>query len=252
MWATTEIPLFNRETLAALASADVPAVRLARFGSADEVRTLRDLLLAEATRTSSVAEVTRLGISQYEQGLRGSKQEYFRQAQLLTPSFEDIFARSFHPVDRLICELRRVGIDADVMTEPGYGAYWAGTGKLRYGLSPLHVDFAPQDSAGWAIAETRVQLAWNLYLDNPGGNGDLQVWERSWSREDDISHQVEGNYSYRTEVVHGAQRLDVPVTVGDVVILNSATYHAVAEATGRVAFGSFISIFDDGRFRLWS
>jgi len=251
VWATTEIPAFDREALAALAAADVPAVRLARFASTAEVRALRDLLLAEAARTGSVKELTRLGISQYEQGVRGSKAAYFRQVQALTPSFGAIYARSFHPVERFIAELRGIGIDADVMTEPEYGPYWSGTGNLRNGVTPLHVDFAPQDTAGWALADTWVQLSWNLYLDNPGGGADLHVWERCWSPEDDLVHQIEGPY-YRPEVVDGARRVDVPVTVGDVVILNSAVYHSVGEAAGRMTFGSFVSLFDDGRFRLWS
>jgi hypothetical protein len=53
-------------------------------------------------------------------------------------------------------------------------------------------------------------------------------------------------------VVDGARRVDVPVTVGDVVIVNSAVYHAVGQAAGRIGFGSFISLFDDNRCRLWS
>ena len=163
-----------------------------------------------------------------------------------------MFARSFDPVARLIAELRRLELDADLMTEPGFGAYWAGSGKLRNGATPIHVDFAPQDSAGWAVGATRVQLAWNVYLDNPGAGGDLLVWERRWSPEDDGTHQVEGEYYYRPEVVHGARRVEVPVTIGDVVFVNSSVYHAVADARRRVAFGSFISIFDDGRFRLWA
>ena len=252
MWATTEIPAFDLEAMAALAAADVPAVRLARFASIAEAHLLRDLLLTRAVRTHSIEEVTRFGISQYEQGIRGSKAAYFRQVQDLTPAFDAIYARSFPAVDRFIAVLRAIGMDADVMIEPGYGPYWAGNGKVRNGVTPIHIDFAPQDSAGWAIAETRVQFAWNVYLDNPGGGGDLQVWERRWSRQHDLVHQVEGQYYYRPDVVDGARRVDVPVTVGDVVIVNSAIYHAVRQATGRIGFGSFISLFDDNRFRLWS
>jgi hypothetical protein len=238
--------------MAALAAADVPAVRLARFASIAEAHLLRDLLLARAVATQSIEGITRLGISQYEQGIRGSKVAYFRKAQDLTATFDAIYERSFPPIDRFIAVLRGIGIDADVMVEPGYGQYWAGNGKLRHGATPIHVDFAPQDSPGWAVAETRVQFAWNLYLDNPGGGGDLQVWDRRWLRDHDLVHQAEGQYYYRPEVVDGARRVDVPVTVGDVVIVNSAVYHAVGHATGRIAFGSFISLFDDDRFRLWS
>jgi hypothetical protein len=252
VWRSPEIPAFGREALDALAAAEVPAVRFASFACPAETRALRELLLAEALRTRSIAEVTRLGISQYEQGVRGSKRDYFRQANALAPSFERVFARSFNPVARLIGELRGAGVDADVMTEPGLGAYWAGNGKVRHGASPIHVDFAPQDSAGWAVAETRVQLAWNVYLDNPGGGGELTVWDRCWSPEHDVTHQVDGQYYYRPDVVRGARRIDIPVVVGDAVIVNSGLYHAVAEASGRMAFGSFISIFEDGCFRLWS
>jgi hypothetical protein len=73
VWVSTEIPAFDRGAMAALAAAEIPAVRLARFASIAEAHLLRDLLLAGAVRTHSIAEVTRLGISQYEQGVRGSK-----------------------------------------------------------------------------------------------------------------------------------------------------------------------------------
>ena len=80
------------------------------------------------------------------------------------------------------------------MTEPEYRRYWCGNGKIRNGVTPIHIDFAPQDSAGWAIAHTWVQLSWKLYLDNPSGGGDLHVWERRRSPEDDLVQQVEGQF----------------------------------------------------------
>ncbi len=87
----------------------------------------------------------------------------------------------------------------------------------------------------------------------PEGASNLREYRiYRWSPDDDDRYQVPGTYSYRPEVVDGVRRVDLPVTVGDVVMLNSAAYHSVADSSERLAFGSFVSVFDDGRLRLWS
>jgi hypothetical protein len=85
----------------------------------------------------------------------------------------------------------------------------------------------------------------------PERGGELLLWDRRWVPEDDI-HMVEDNYYYDDAVVRGARMLTVGVQPGEVIIINSRSYHAVAEAEDRLAFGSFISVFADGRLRLWS
>jgi len=131
------------------------------------------------------------------------------------------------------------------------GNYFAGNGKLRNGYSPIHVDFAPQDSAGWAVAEAGAQLAWNLYLRVPAEGGKLLLWDKYWQPEDD-RHQVDDNYFYEDTVVRDARMIRVSVSPGEVIILNSRNFHAVSEARDRLAFGSFISVFEGDRLRLWS
>jgi hypothetical protein len=252
MWSTTSVALFSNAALAALCANEVPAVRLPCFADASELDALAEELLEHTIRTRSVVEVTRLGISQYEQGVRGSKRAYFEQAHALAPAHRGLVDRSgFSPVQRMLDALREVGIDADVMTEPGYGYYWAGNGKLRVGETPIHVDFAPQDSAGWAVGNSRFQLSWNLYLRNPDGEGHLRMWAKEWCEADDV-HLVDGTYYYDEAVVSDVPHLDIPVVLGDVVLVNSRMFHAVTAANGRLAFGSFVSVFDDGRYRLWS
>ncbi len=82
MWVVTEVPELDRESLDALTAARIPAVRLSGFATQDEVESLGGLLVEEAIRTSSIAEVTRLGISQYQEGLCGSKERYFELARI--------------------------------------------------------------------------------------------------------------------------------------------------------------------------
>ncbi len=251
MWTTTDVPPLTRDSVLQLIDNRVPAVRIDDFATPNEVAELGRELTEHSVRTRSISEVTRLGISQYQQGLRGSKSEYFDTAVRIAPAFEGIFARSFSPVERFVGALRNVGFDTAVMEEPGFGPYWAGTGKLRNGFSPIHVDFAPQDSQGWTIGESVGQLAWNLYLRVPDAGGELLVWDKQWRPEHDV-HQAPESYWYTEEVVAGLPRLELAVRPGQIVVLNSRNFHAVADSKDRLAFGSFISVFDDGRLRLWS
>lgn len=251
MWEDGNIQRISHDSLRALIDNRIPAVRIDGFSTNEEGRRLLEALLEHACRTASIAEVTRLGISQYEEGLRVSKGAYFERAHALKDQFSLVFSRSFAPVQRFIARLCEAGFDADIMYEPGFGHYFAGNGKLRNGFSPIHVDFAGQDSEGWSIADASAQLAWNLYLRVPCEGGELLLWDKQWHPEDDI-HQVDDSYFYNDQVVYGADMLRVAVNPGEVIIINSRNYHAVAQSRDRVAFGSFISVFDDGRLRLWS
>ena len=203
-----------------------------------------------SARSQSVRQVVRLGISQYQEGVKGSKQGYFARAAELRSAQQAICERSFDPLQRFLERLRAAGFDADVMEEPGLGAYYAGVGKSRQGASPLHVDFAPQDSPDWEVGKASAQLSWNFYLNTPVG-GALVVWDKLWDPRDDV-HQVADNYYYEPEVVKGASRIELPVKEGDVLLLNSRNFHAIASTPHRVAFGSFISFFPQNRMRLWS
>ena len=252
MWEDNKIHPIDHSTLCALMENRIPGVRIGNFATTKEADKLLDELSEHACRTNSIKQVTRLGISQYAQGLRVSKENYFTLAKQLNEEFSDIFDQSgFEPVQRLISIFKEIGFDADVMHEPGMGSYFAGTGKLRNGISPIHVDFAAQDSDRWAIAEAKIQLAWNFYLRVPEKGGELLLWDKQWNPEDDI-HQVEDNYYYHDEVVQGAKMIRVKVQPGEVIIINSRNFHAVSEVDDRLAFGSFISVFDNNQLRLWS
>ncbi len=251
MWVTTKIPTICRSALLDLADNRIPAVRLEGFATPTQTHNFLSALLTRACRTSSIEQVTRLGISQYEQGLCASKDNYFALAQRFSAEFADIFAASFSPLQRLIDQLGAAGFDADIMSEPGFGRYFAGNGKLRNGFSPIHVDFAPQDSGGWAVAEAGAQLAWNFYLRIPKQGGELLLWDKLWSPPDD-QYQVVDSYYYQEDVVRGTPMVRVPVRPGEVIFINSRNFHAVAQAEDRLAYGSFISVFERRRLRLWS
>ena len=251
MWENVNIRELSYPSLQALIDNRIPAVHVDAFADAREIDALADGLLKSACRTRSIRQVTRLGISQYEEGVRVSKDNYFNLARRLATDFAQIYAGCFSPVQRLMQLMEAEGFDTAIMSEPGKGNYFAGNGKLRNGYSPVHVDFAPQDSAGWAVAGAHAQLAWNLYLRVPDRGGELLLWDKQWQPEDD-SYQMAGNYFYDGRVTADARMVRLGVSPGEVIIINSRNFHAVSEARERLAFGSFISVFDNNRLRLWS
>lgn len=242
---------FGLGSIAALIANRVPAVRLARFCTGSEAAALAGALREGMQTHYSIPQVTRLGISQYQHGVKGGKATYFRLAATAREAQRAVFCRSFDPVSRLIEALRAIGHNASIMDEPGHGRYFAGSGKLRNGYSPIHVDFAPQDSNGWAVGQACQQLAWNLYLDVPAPGGELIVWDRQWEPDDD-HHQVDGEYYYDPAVVDGARRVSLNVSPGELLLINSRNYHAVGDSRDRLAIGSFISVLADRRMGLWS
>ena len=84
MWATTEIPAFDREALAALAAADVPAVRLARFASTAEVRRTAIRALSQIAR-SRFAHVMRKKVFSSSQPRRSTSSRRMKATCVMGP-----------------------------------------------------------------------------------------------------------------------------------------------------------------------
>lgn len=250
-WVTDQVVPFNTEGMRQLIANEVPALRIPAFATPGETTAFGEAIVARSRRTSSVPQVTRLGISQYQQGIMGSKAEYFAAAVEARAEYAAIFAASFDPLSRFIGVLRAEGFDAGVMEEPGWGPYFAGTGKVRNGFSPIHVDFSPQDSPDWAVGALEAQLAWNYYVQVPPSGGELLLWDKVWEPVHDV-HQAEESYWYHPTAVEGAPELRVPVQAGEVLILNSRNFHAVAESADRLAYGSFIAVQGGGQLGLFS
>lgn len=251
MWKSIEIPQLSRKSLSLLVDNRLAAVRIRDFASTSELDLLKRGLIENNRLSSSIRQVTRFGISQYEEGLKHNKQNYFSLTQRAAQEQKNIFAGSFDPVERFITLLEVHVENTGIMEEPGYGRYYAGNGKMRQGFSPIHVDFAPQDSAGWAIGGSQNQLAWNLYIDIPQQGGELLIWDKQWQPADDI-FQVDGNYYYDEAVVAGQNRLSIKPQRGEILLINTRNFHAVADSDNRFAFGSFIACLGEGSMMLWS
>lgn len=251
MWQSPDAHPLNAENLNGLIENRIPLIRVPNFGTKREVGEIASRFLSFANRTNSIKSVTRLGISQYEQGMVAGKDNYFNLVEQAQNNLLKVCETTFNPVMKMIDLLSQYYADVAILTEAGYGPYFAGVAKLRTGKTPVHSDFPLFGATDWAIAQMIAQLSWNFYLRLPSEGGELRIWDRLWQEEDD-RYLIDGMYYHDESVVGNASFVDVKPILGEAIIFNSRNYHTVLPTQNRIAVGSWISLMPDMSLRLWS
>ena len=130
----------------------------------------------------------------------------------------------------------------------------------------MHFDWAGFDLMAGLCDRAIAQMAWNVYLANPGPGGELQVFRRPGTRPGLTKAEAEargpevvfGNYGFPDSMVGGCQRATIGVGAGDLVIFMNRHFHRVADlvppeaAQDRVAISAHIVGLDDGTFHDFS
>jgi hypothetical protein len=117
----------------------------------------------------------------------------------------------------------------------------------------IHIDFAPLEQPGWAVASVHSQLTWNIYIDVPRANpGLVNIWKKQWS-PNDHAFKVPGSYGYQTAVVEGIPCAQIVPQMGMLMITNTRNFHQVTPAGGgRLTISSAAGRTSDGQIILWS
>jgi hypothetical protein len=187
----------------------------------------------------------------------GRKEAYFAAVPQADEDRRRLLGDGSDPIDEVIRLLRGAWpAGARVATE-GDQPYFAGVIRnLR--TVPHHTDFGRRDLAGWAVARTRWQLSWNLYLTLPDSGGELEIWQRQWREEDEQAYRYDRatKKGWHPDVVAGWPSVRVAPRVGRLVVFNPLYYHKVLDVTGakpRLAMSSFVGVADeDSPLVLWS
>lgn len=251
MWQSFDAYPLTKENLHSLINNTIPLIRIPEFGTIEEAEELAERFLLFASRSNSVKTVTRLGISQYEQGTVGGKDNYFRLTEGAWSDLIKVCETTFNPVIKIINLLRQYFADVDILIEENYGRYFAGVAKLRTGETPLHSDFPLFGAVDWAIAKMVAQLSWNFYLRLPHRGGELKIWDKFWQKEDD-QFLVQGTYYHTQQVVADIPSITVKPILGELIIFNARNYHTVLPCQNRISVGSWLSLMPDGSLKLWS
>jgi hypothetical protein len=201
-----------------------------------------------------VPRIEKVGITVFEFDQIGKK-EYFAAVESANQRIARLTDGICSPLQRVVDWLsalspnRRVG----VAQEPGLGPYFAGLFRRIERGTLIHVDFAPTEQPGWAVAQVCSQLTFNIYLDvSPIDPGLVHVWQRQ-VRADDESFKIPESYGYTPEVVKDVPFATITPQRGMLMVINTRNFHQVCTAGGsRLAISSAVGQLPDKNLVLWS
>lgn len=201
-----------------------------------------------------VPRIEKVGITVFEFDQIGKK-EYFAAVEPANRRIARLTDGICCPLQRVLDWLsalspnRRVG----VAHEPGLGPYFAGLFRRIEKGTLVHVDFAPTEQPGWAVAQVCSQLTFNIYLDvSPIDPGLVHVWQRQ-VRADDASFKIPESYGYNPEVVKDVPFATITPQRGMLMVINTRNFHQVCTAGGsRLAISSAVGQLPDKNLVLWS
>jgi hypothetical protein len=198
--------------------------------------------------------IEKCGITVFEFNKIGKKQ-YFEAVELANRRIERITNGICCPLQRVINWLATLAPDrrVNVAYEPGFGHYFAGLFRRIEEGTLIHVDFAPIEQPGWAIAQVCNQLTFNVYLDAPKDDpGVVLIWQKQGQPEHE-RFKILGSYGYEPEVVENIACATITPRTGMLMIINTHNFHQVSTAGGRrLAVSSAVGQLPDGDLVLWS
>ncbi|MEV4925080.1 hypothetical protein [Streptomyces roseoverticillatus] len=85
----------------------------------------------------------------------------------------------------------------------------------------------------------------------PPSGGATTVWRHRWQPADD---QHRTAYGYQPETVQHSQHITTTLQLGDALLFNPASYHAVESSPDgrRIAFAFFLALTTTGQLITWS
>lgn len=240
---------------------EIPAIQIGRFLCEQELEVIKTNLADQAidwyankTHQQGRIGINATGFCHEPEG----KQNYFDA----TPSAEEardvIFEGTTNPINKIL-EFFSCGFDAKVATEPELAdaRYFTGLIRAMGAKSTLHFDYAPKQLEGWSVADAEEQFGLVLYLQMPTEGGELNIYDRPWSPEDEVynNDRVEkGTFGFTEGFLGGTPYTSLLPSEGDLVVFKTRNFHQVDEIKSdisRLGLTTFVSQ-QGGTLSLWS
>ena len=198
--------------------------------------------------------IEKFGITVFEYDKIGKKQ-YFDAVEPANRTVALLTNGICRPLQRVLDWFSALcpGRSVDVAYEPGFGPYFAGLFRRIEEGTLVHVDFAPVEQPGWAVAQVCNQLTFNIYLDTPKVDpGLVFIWQKQ-AQPEDQRFKIPDSYGYRRELVADVPYATITPQTGMFMVINTRNFHQVSPSSGsRLTFSASVGQRLDKNLVLWS
>lgn len=239
-----------------LFSNEIAAIKFDNFASPEECIKITGTLkeIGFDTYIDVEPNIQKIGVTQFEsRSFDNGKEWYFNSSKLATQKQDNIFQNSFNPIERLINLLKESNFqNVDIPCETG-NPYYCGLIRNITDSALIHFDYAKFDAPGWAIEDTKSQLAWNLCLEEPKTDGCCTIYNKQWSLECE-EHRIPGSYGFSASLTKDTEYSVIKPKLGQIYFFNSRNFHSVDKCDGnRITISCFIGINnEENKLSLWS
>jgi hypothetical protein len=255
-WQETLCLRPNSETLDMLFAGTIAGLCIPEFMTGEECEALtkRARECEFQDYVDVFPRIEKVGLTVFEFDRIG-KRQYFEAVDSANRKIDLITRGVCRPLERVIDWLARVSPNksVEIAHEPGFGRYFAGLFRRIEEGTLIHVDFAPMEQPGWAVANVCSQLTFNIYLDVPRGDpGVVHVWQKQWQPEHQVFKRFD-SYGYEPAAVDNVPVATITPRTGMFMAINTRNFHQVSVAAGgRLAVSAAIGQLPDRNLVLWS
>ena len=193
------------------------------------------------------------GLGRYRQ----DREAFFRESRLSDEKFERLYDGL--PDARVMVRemIGKLLPDRDLIVAHENGEVYSDA-VVRIAMegdsAALHRDSAMEYFKGWMVSQFPTQFSALVCFQWPESGGDLYVYKKRWTPEDD-EQRVEGATGYPPSVVDGAPACTITPQEGDLYIFHPEIFHDIAPMYGprnRITQGIFFAMSEtDKRVVTW-
>ena len=176
------------------------------------------------------------------------KKDYFDNAKQTRKTFENIFSENIQPTEKISKIISRIlpGYSTSIARESGndFSPYVIRIHENGKSI-PIHKDNVKYEGKEYDFAGIDNQLSCIVHLQEPQSGGEIVIYDKQWSRNDEKLRNVD--FGYSQDVVSRAEFCKISnLCAGDLVMINPNYYHKVTQIQGnipRITLGMFLGLY---------
>ena len=228
MWAP-EMPQNDNSTYKNLISGQIPAIIIPEIISKSVCKNLSSKILVNP-HTSGPGITNKIGTSLSSHIYEKSK--YFLNAQKSNQSIQHMFEDVQSPLltmQKIVTDITQKQISTAMENSMSYSDAVIRIhqdGDSVY----LHRDNSAFEMLEYAVSHFKNQLSAILYLQSPKKGGELTIYQKKWTIQDEKMRQPD--FGYSTDIVKDIPYISIPPIPGNMVIINPKFYHQIESIHG--------------------